>query len=173
MKKILLILSMVIMFCGSSLAQIPISDSTKTYDVVTDDDPFYLFSTPKPCFNPVAYHWAPQTVMVQKYTTSDTVNVYGVAIPLSDLNGHPLRAGTPIEFYALLMRCVGASPAHPYAYSMQLVDSVEIKRAHTRFCWFNYENGNDCDGNKSKTVPCYELYFDTPQQINMMTEDFC
>ena len=168
MKKIAAYLSVIIICCGVS-AQNPIYDSARVYDVVTDADSFYLFSTPKPCFNPCTYEWAPAGRIVQEYVTADTVTVYGVAIPLKNKTSTPIRDN--IDFYrALLMKKLGPHPQNVHGYSFQTVDSVTLNRSHPRFCWFTYED--PCGDYKNYTVPCYEFYFDTPTQINRMTDTF-
>jgi hypothetical protein len=53
---------------------------------------------------------------------------------------------------------------------MELVDSVTLNRSHPRFCWFRYDD--NCDSAKSLVAPCYEFYFDTPEQMNRMMDTF-
>lgn len=170
MKRKIIVFSVCIIACCCSSAQTPIYDSTQTYDTVTDGNTFYLFPTYKPCINPGIYTWPQGYVNVQEYVTSDTVTVYGVAIPLRNYYTNVPICDT-ISFYkALLMTKVGPSPIHNRAYSMNLVDSVTLNRSHPRFCWFRYVD--DCDKTKSLVTSCYEFYFDTPQQINRMVDTF-
>ena len=170
MKKTVFLLVFIALTICNSLAQTPIFDSTKVYDTVTDNDNFYLFSTPKPCFNPGIYHWAPVKVMVQEYVPSDTVTVYGVAIPLSNYYSNNPICDNITGYKALLMNRLGISPLNYRAFSFELVDSVTLNRSQPRFCWFRYED--NCDSAKSLVAPCYEFYFDTPEQMNRMTDTF-
>ena len=163
---------MAIMACCNTFVQAQIHDVTRVYDTVTDADPFYLFSTFKPCFNPGRYDWAPSPVMLQEYIASDTVTIYGVAItvenhfsPTLDAN----NANTNMRYRALLMDYLGRSPIHNHAFSFELIDSVSLRRAQPRFCWFLYEDS--CDNTNSLVAPCYEFYFDS-KQINRMTDTF-
>ena len=159
-------LAMVLMWHGVS-AQKPIYDSSRVYDIVTDTDDFYLFSMPKPCFNPCPYVWNPISRIVQEYVVTDTVTVYGVAIPLKNNTSNPIR--DTISFYqALLMKKLGPFPGNNHGYSFENIDSVTLNRSHPLFCWFEYEDS--CK--HFLTAPCYEFYFDTPQQINRMTDTF-
>ena len=167
MRKVFIALFAVTMVWSSASAQNPIYDSARVYDIVTDTDSFYLFANPKPCFNPCPYSWAPVSRMVQEYVVTDTVTVYGVAIPLRNKTSNPIRDS--ISFYrALLMRKTGYMGTQ--GYSFQYVDSVTLNRSHPRFCWFYYED--PCDKERNLTAPCYEFYFDTPQQINRMMDTF-
>ena len=167
MKKVFITLFTVTMVWNSVSAQNPIYDSARVYDIVTDTDLFYLFANPKPCFNPCPYSWAPVSRMVQEYVVTDTVTVYGVAVPLRNKTSNPIRDS--ISFYrALLMRKTGYMGTQ--GYSFQYVDSVTLNRSHPRFCWFYYED--PCDKERNLTAPCYEFYFDTPQQINRMMDTF-
>ncbi len=159
-------LTMILMWHGMS-AQMPIYDSSRVYDIVTDTDDFYLFSMPKPCFNPCPYVWNPISRIVQEYVVTDTVTVYGVAIPLKNNTSNPIR--DTISFYqALLMKKLGPFPGNNHGYSFENIDSVTLNRSHPRFCWFEYEDS--CK--HFLTAPCYEFYFDTPEQINRMTDTF-
>ena len=170
MKKITFILFLNLIASGL-FAQSPIYDSTKVYDTVTDNDNFYLFSTPKPCFTPGEYTWPEGRVVIQEYVTTNAVTVYGVAIPLKNsCEGYWTLSSTLTNYQAILMTRVGPSPVNNYAYTMNLVDSVTLNRSQPRFCWFRYED--NCDSAKSLLVPCYELYFDTPEQMNLMTGTF-
>ena len=122
---------------------------------------------PKPCFNPCPYVWNPISRIVQEYVVTDTVTVYGVAIPLKNNTSNSIR--DTISFYqALLMKKLGPFPGNNHGYSFENIDSVTLNRSHPRFCWFQYEDS--CK--HFLTAPCYEFYFDTPQQINRMTDTF-
>ena len=157
--------------CCNSFAQTPIYDSTRVYDTVTDVDTFYFFSTPKPCINPVPFSGAMMGVMVQQYVPTDTVTVYGVAIPLRHLLGYPICDN--VSDYQALLTTRGPSSrttTNHIFYSMYVVDSVTLNRSHPRFCWFRYEDS--CDKTKVLTVPCYEFYFDTPGQVSQMVDTF-
>lgn len=170
MKKIILIIITITFYCRP-FAQIPIYDSTRVYDIVTDaDTSFYLFPPDKPCITPGEYGFAPPMVMVQEYVSTDTVTVYGVAIPLRNTcESRWTIADTNSNYRAMLMTRVGPSPFNTSAYSMNLVDTVTLNRSHPRFCWFKYED--TCKHNIFN-APCYEFYFDTPLQINRMVDTF-
>ena len=170
-----------VMVSSSSLVHAQLHEQGRSYDIVTDTDSFYLFPSVKPCFTPGRYDWAPVPVLVQEYVAADTVTVYGVAItvenvwdslPLNDCNETYNKS-----YGALLINNLRQSPTSSYHYLVDLVDSVSFKRAHSRFCWFRYENSCDKQGNLHEkgielTTPCYEFYFDTPQKINRMTDTF-
>ena len=163
---------MTAMICYGSLVHAQIRDTNRVYDVVTDDDSFYLFPSFKPCFTPGVYHWAPVRVMLQEYVATDTVTVYGVAVTVENRYG-TLDANNPnynTEYRALLMNRVGPSPTNNQAFSMEQIDTVSLFRSHPRFCWFRYED--DCDKEKYLVAPCYEFYFDTPEQINRIVDTF-
>lgn len=170
-KKYFVSLVWAIFVCFSLCAQTPLYDSTRVYDTVTDADPWYFFSSPKPCIEPTTYEFAPGHILVQEYVTSNILTVYGVALTLKDqLNREIYQSDTIIQ--AILL-----TPAGPTAnttlgglYTMNLVDSVTLNRAHPRFCWFLYEN--DCIGKETEVRPCYELYFDTPMQIDWALDTF-
>ena len=170
MKK-LLFFFMSFLVCCNSFAQTPIYDFDREYDIVTDADTFYFFSTPKPCINPVPFTGALLGTMLQQYVPTDTMTVYGVAIPLSNLRGYPIYDN--VSDYQALLTTRGPSSrttAFTTFYSMYVVDSVTLNRSHPRFCWFRYEDS--CDKTKVLTVPCYEFYFDTPGQVNQMVDTF-
>ena len=163
---------MVVMLFGNLFAQNPIYNPTRVYDTVTDADEFYFFSMPKPCIDPNISLHAPLAgigqVLLQEYVSTDTLTVYGVAVTFANgINMDYIYDDAPIR--ALLMTPLGPSPV-PYYYSMQPVDSVSLSRAQTRYCWFLYED--DCNEKLSRAVPCYEFYFDTPKQINSVTDTF-
>ena len=157
---------------GGSFVQAQLHEQGRVYDIVTDADTFYLFPSFKPCFTPQKYVWAPLTVMMQEYVSTDTVTVYGVAITvenhwspsLDDQNENYNK-----KYRALLMRRLGPSPISNHV-SMEFIDSVSFKRAHSRYCRFMYED--ECDEKKTLVTSCYEFYFDTPEQINRMTDTF-
>jgi len=149
-----------------------IYDSTLVYDTVTDADDFYLFSAPKPCFDPQGGNLTvPGTVLLQEYVPSDTVPVYGVAITFENHSSFPPFSENNTSVQACLMSSLGHSaPPYDYYYSMQTVDTVTLNRAHPRFCWFLYEDA--CNTKQPVARPCYEFYFDTPGQFNQMTDTF-
>lgn len=172
MKKTILILIAIVLACGTSFAQTPIYDSTQVYDTVTDADNFYYYSMPKPCINPNLSLEAPLSgigqILLQEYVPTDTMTIYGVAVTLTTGYGcGPINDTMPIR--ALIMSPLGPSP-YSYYYSMQPVDTVSLSRSHPRFCWFLYED--DCNGKDSLVAPCYEFYFDTPSQMNSVTDTF-
>ena len=171
MKRFVVIMVMLMMSCygaWAQWAQNPIHDTNRVYDVVSESDTFYLFTLPKPCIFPHVYDWNPGDMLVQKYVITDTVTVYGVAIPLrNDFSQYPICDN--IAYYkALLLN--NLQPSGTYSYSMNLVDSVTLNRSHPRFCWFYYHD--PCKEKPDLTAPCYEFYFDTPQQVNRMTGTF-
>ncbi len=169
MKKISLALFLSLM-AEWAYAQTPIFDSTRVYDTVTDADTFYLFPSFKPCMEPCAWTEAPTPTAVQEYVTSDTVTVYGVAIPLRNAYGTPIN-DTLSLYQALLMTGEPSPIVSSYVTfrTMTVVDSVSFNRSHPRFCWFLYKD--DCKTD-SLVAPCYELYFDTPAKINRMVDTF-
>lgn len=171
MKRIVILAAVVLMAAGSKLlAQTPIYDTGRVYDIVTMYDAFYLRPPFTPCFTPGRYNWAPALTMLQEYVTSDSVTVYGVALTMKNgLDEYPI-CDTLDDITALLMKSLGDSPINCYAKSMQIIDTVKLNRAHPRFCWYLYED--PCDGNKSLQSPCYELYFDTPKRFNTVTDTF-
>ena len=172
MKRLFSVFFVLAMTLHNVPAQNPVYDSSRVYDIVTDTDTFYLFSTPKPCFIEDSYTWtwAPYPVLLQTYYTSDTVTVYGVAITFENNNStNHIVYDTISNYQALLMKPLGPSFSHFYGFSP--VDSVTLNRSHPRFCWFLYED--DCDDKNDFLAQCYEFYFDTPEQINRMTDSFC
>ena len=127
-KKYFVSLVWAIFVCFSLCAQTPLYDSTRVYDTVTDADPWYFFSSPKPCIEPTTYEFAPGHILVQEYVTSNILTVYGVALTLKDqLNREIYQSDTIIQ--AILL-----TPAGPTAnttlgglYTMNLVDSVTMQ----------------------------------------------
>ena len=109
--------------------------------------------------------------MLEEYIIPDTVTVYGVALTMRNaISQFEINYNTtPIQ--ALLM-VQGGLPYDDHHYSMQIVDTVSLIRSHPRFCWFQYKNNNSCTNRDTLNAPCYELYFDTPFQINRMTDTF-
>ena len=170
MKRIVLIFA-VLLLCGSASIQAQIDNPSRVYDIVTDTDTFYLFSRPKPCFDG-AFNWGttPINKRVQEYVASDTVTVYGVAITFEDYYG--LLPVGATNFHALLFKKIGISYSSGSSqfYEFLPVDTVTLNRAHPRFCWFHYEDS--CNKENEYTAPCYEFYFDTPQQINQINDTF-
>lgn len=168
-KKCFVIVATMMIVWGNLFAQTPIFDSTKVYDTVTEADDFYLYYAPKPCIepylDPVGF---PGSVLIQEYVVPDTVTVYGVAVTFKNVfDDDPICAN--FHIHGVLMTPLGPSQ-YAYYYAMQPVDTVTLNRAQPRYSWFLYED--DCTGNKSMVAPCYELYFDTPGQINRMTDTF-
>ena len=170
MKRVVLIF-VVLLLCGSASVQAQIDDSSRVYDIVTDTNTFYLFSKPEPCFDG-AFSWGttPINKRLQEYVASDTVTVYGVAITFEDYYG--LLPVNATNFHALLFKKIGISysSGSTQFYEFLPVDTVTINRAHPRFCWFHYEDS--CNKENEYTAPCYEFYFDTPQQINRIIDTF-
>ena len=171
MKKHLIFIRMVLMICCGTSMQAQIDNPSRVYDIVTDTDTFYLFPKPKPCFDGVFY-WAftPVNRMLQEYVVHDMVTVYGVAITFENELG-PLPVDDS-SFQACLYECIGHSFAdrNTQFYEFQPVDTVTLNRSHPRFCFFLYEDS--CDKANTFLSPCYEFYFDTPEQINCMTGTF-
>ena len=171
MKRIVLIFA-VLLLCGSASLQAQIDDRSRAYDIVTDTDTFYLFSKPKPCFEEGEYDWtwAQSGMLLQEYVALDTVTVYGVAVTFENYTG--LMPATDNTFQAWLFKCDGLSysTVSTQYYEFHPVDSVTLNRSHPRFCWFYYED--TCNKENCFTAPCYEFYFDTPQQINRMMDTF-
>ncbi|MBR6440799.1 MAG: hypothetical protein IKS44_01970, partial [Bacteroidales bacterium] len=171
MKRIVLIF-VVLLLCGSASVQAQIDNPSRVYDIVTDSDTFYLFSTPKPCFDEGVFYYAfaPTNRLLQEYITPDTVTVYGVAITFENYYG-----SLPINDTSLHI-CLYKSNGPSFAtsttqyYEFTLIDTVTLNRSHPRFCQFLYEDR--CDKTNAFLSPCYEFYFDTPQQINRMTDTF-
>ena len=157
--------------CCTLYAQSIFYDPSRVYDTVTDADSFYLFFTPKPCIEPELQGGLPGNVMLEEYIISDTVTVYGVALTMRNaFSQFEINYNTtPIQ--AMLM-VQGGLPYDNRHYSMQIVDTVSLIRSHPRFCWFQYKNNNSCSNKDTLNAPCYELYFDTPFQINRMTDTF-
>lgn len=180
MKRFCLILiAFVAYFNASAQVNVPdasgVYESTRVYDVVTDTDSCYYFTTPKPCIKPVQQGWlAGYSRLVQQYVTNDTLTIYGVAFTVyNDNQGHNPYHANQTHFRAIVnsLREHTSNPAYYlYDYIMDTEDTVTMNRAHPRFCWFQYKDG--CNVEKSMTVPCYELYFDTPDHINLMTDTF-
>jgi hypothetical protein len=167
MKRFVLLILMICAF-ASVRAQTKVNDSTRVYDTVTDADTFYLFQTPKPSINPGRSATSNiGRVLLQEYVATERVTVYGVAITFTNQFGPVYDT---VSVYRALLMNGRVHNVGPY-YSMQLVDSVSLNRSHPRFCWFKYtyeENGKE----EYLVTPCYELYFDTPQQINQMSDTF-
>ena len=170
MKRIVLIF-VVLLLCGSASMQAQIDDPSRVYDVVTDTASYYLFSKPKPCFDGV-YYWAftPTNRMVQEYVVHDTVTVYGVAITFENNLGPMPEEDT--SFHVWLFKYKGPSFATSTTqyYEFLPIDSVRLNRSNPRFCWFLYED--TCEKENTYQTPCYEFYFDTPEQINRVTDTF-
>ncbi len=151
-------------------------DSTRVYDVVTDTNSCYYFATPKPCIKPVQYGWLTTKELVQQYVTNDTLTIYGVAFTV--YNYWQAQVYNPYHrnqthFSAIvntLKQYMPNPPTRGYEYIMQTEDTVTMNRSHPRFCWFLYKD--DCNMEKSVLRPCYELYFDTPDHINILTDTF-
>ena len=170
-KKIIILWSTFVVCCCVSV-QAQIDDPSRVYDIVTDSDTFYLFSTPKPCFDKGVFYYAfaPTNRLLQEYITPDTVTVYGVAITFKNYYG-----SLPINDTSLHI-CLYKSNGPSFAtsttqyYEFTLIDTVTLNRSHPRFCQFLYEDR--CDKTNAFLSPCYEFYFDTPQQINRMTDTF-
>ena len=166
------IVTFVIALLTCTVLQAQLCDTNRVYDTITDADTFYLFPPFKPCFMPWRYDWAPACVMVQEYVATDTVTVYGVALTCENILGPRLDVNNSSYntlYGALLMNRIGISPTNNYVYSFGLIDSVAFLRSHPRFCWFRYED--DCD-KQELTTSCYEFYFDTPMQINRVSDTF-
>ena len=167
--------------CFNAAAQVNVPDadgvyeSARVYDVVTDTDSCYYFTAPKPCVKPVQQGWlAGYRRLVQQYVTNDTLTVYGVAFTVyNDVQRYNPYHANQTHFRAIIntLREHTDEPVYAtYEYIMDLEDTVTMNRAHPRFCWFLYKD--DCNVAKSMTVPCYELYFDTPDHINVMNDTF-
>ena len=172
MKKIHDTVLIFLMLCCCTPAQAQFDNRSRMYDIVTDIDTFYLFSNPKPCFEEGDYDWigAHSGMLLQEYVALDTVTVYGVAVTFDNYTG--LMPATDNTFQAWLFKCDGLSysTVSTQYYEFRPVDSVTLNRSHPRFCWFYYED--TCNKENCFTAPCYEFYFDTPQQINRMKDTF-
>lgn len=171
-KRTIIFWALIIAVCGCSMAQTqtPVYNPLKVYDTVTEADSCYLFFTPKPCIDrEPGYEFMPAFVFVQEYMTSDTVTVYGVAVTVKNQRTQVPIYNNCSTIRALMTIKLGINPNNSNYYRMQQVDTVTLFRSHPRFCWFKYED--DCK-QQSWTEPCYELYFDTPAQINTMTDTF-
>ena len=159
------------MVCCCTSMQAQIDDPSRVYDIVTDTNTFYLFSKPKPCFDGV-YYWAftPINRMVQEYVAHDTVTVYGVAITFENNLG-PMPVNDT-SFHVWLFKSNGPSYATSTTqyYEFRPIDTVTLNRSNPRFCWFLYED--TCEKENTYQAPCYEFYFDTPEQINRVTDTF-
>ena len=169
--KNLLFLWVVLMVCFCTSVQAQIDNPSRVYDTVTDTDTFYLFSKPKPCFDGV-YYWGFSSLnrMLQEYVAPDTVTVYGVAITFENqIDTMPINDKS---FHVWLFKHNGLShtTGSTQYYEFLPIDSVTIYRSHPRFCWFLYEDS--CNMANTYQAPCYEFYFDTPQQINRVTDTF-
>lgn len=164
---------MAVMAGGTLRAQSPIYNAARVYDTVSDADTFYYFTMPmpKPCIEQKQYRTFWGTWLLQEYVASDTLTVYGVAVTFRD-RFNDVVYDNNVNYQAVLMTCLGPSVGITLsnAYTMQLIDSVTINHSHPRFSWFLYEN--DCSDKQAWTEPCYEFYFDTPQQINRITDTF-
>jgi len=172
MKKILILFwGLTLAHCLAS-AQSLVHDPARLYDTLTDNDHYYLFSLPKPCIQPVYYIWAPGHILVQEYTIPDTLTVYGVALTFVNQNPNTVIYDNFTNIKGLLLNRLRPSPITYLGdrYAMDIVDTVTFNLSHPHFCWFKYEN--DCVGKESLTVPCYELYFDTPGRTNLMSDTF-
>ena len=171
MKKYLISFWTVLMVCCCTSLQAQIDDPSRVYDVVTDTASYYLFSKPKPCFDGV-YYWAftPTNRMVQEYVVHDTVTVYGVAITFENHVGPMPVKDT--SFHVWLFKHNGPSytTSSTQYYEFLPIDTVTLNRSNPRFCWFLYED--TCDKANTYQAPCYEFYFDTPEQINRITDTF-
>ena len=169
-NKLLFTFLFVLSVCCHPWAQTVIEDTTRVYDIVEYGDPFYLFFEPKPCTEPEEKPDMPNSVFLQEYVAPGTVTVYGVAVTLrNQISLFPLHTGLSC-IHGLIMTKLGPSPIGGSFISMQTVDSVSLNHSHPRFCRFLYES--DCDDKPPLIAPCYELYFDTPAQINLMTDTF-
>ena len=176
MKNIgFIVLFFLMITCVYSSLQAQIRDTTRVYDTVSASDTFYLFPATRPCINPnISESSFFVTSNATVYVATDTVTVYGVALTIEENNGY-LYADHPVygrHYRALLLNRIGISQLNNRAYSFEIVDSVTLYRSHPRFCWFQYENEDTCGDKRPFTAPCYELYFDTPAQINRMTDTF-
>ena len=168
-KRCFIVLVLVLMACGGLSAQTPLG-YFHTFDTVTDADSCYLFYLPKPCFFPNTYQTAPGRVLLQEYVVTDTVTVYGVALTFWNKLNNPIYNNSTF-IQARLMTMLGPS-TYPNHYTMQPIDTVTLNRSHPRFCWFMYKSDSECPVKDTMIASCYELYFDTPAQINRMTDTF-
>lgn len=173
MKKIVVLLAVVFCTCGNCTLQAQLHNPAHMYDTVTDADTFYYFSLPKPCITPMDYWGSPIPALAQEYVTNDTLTVYGVAITCDNWSYYtPLdvnNANINRRFIGLLLKRIGISPINIHVFSFSLLDSVSFYRSRPHFCWFRYED--DCN-KTTLTTPCYEFYFDSPAQINRVTDTF-
>ena len=169
-KSFSVIIFLMMSFCA--MAQNPIYDASRQYDIVTDADTFYSFSTPKPCIHPERYVFSPGTVLMQEYISSDTVIVYAVAITFENEYSSSQFYDTCTGIKAMLNIPQGRIGGNNLGYDhrMNIIDSVTLYRVHPHFCWFRY--ADPCGDNKVLLTPCYEFYFDTPDQIDRMSDTF-
>lgn len=171
MKKSFIIWVACVAGCVAAV-QAQIDSPSRVYDVVTDNDSCYFFSDPKPCFDEGVFHWAwaPTNMLLQEYVAPGPMTVYGVAITFENLMGSLPLNDTSLK--VCLYKRVGPGVSSPNTdyYEFTPVDMVTIDCAHPRFCWFLYEDA--CNEKNHFQAPCYEFYFDTPKQINLVTDTF-
>lgn len=188
MKKIYVLFLITIMATSNNAWAQEISvlgDPTRVYDTISDFDSCYFYSHPKPCIVPSKNPDFPSFMLMQEYVATTNITVYGVAITFAkDRYSNPIFDNN-IDYQAVLTTYLGPSPYSGHI-SMQPVDTVTLNRSHPRFCWFAYKNYDTICKESSVTptfpcndttycngiVPCYELYFDTPAQINTVTNTF-
>ena len=176
MKRYCFSVFAVLAMAFGTAAQNPIHEEGRVYDVVTDTNSWYLFSMPKPCTEPMEQGGlGSHSILLQQYVTSDTVTVYGVAVTVHNGNGFATQdyfTDDFADFQAVISTPHGCFPYNNYGYNhiMRAEDTVVFNLAHPRFCWFLYRDS--CDKEVTLQAPCYEMYFDTPDKINIMTDTF-
>ena len=167
-RRILTATILALACCYSAMAQSLLNNPARVYDTVTDADSCYLYFAPKPCIEPLVRTGVPNKIMLMEYIIPDTVTVYGVAITMRNKLSNQLY-DNDINLQAKLMT-PGGPGVDSFHVSMNPVDTVTLYRSHPRFCYFLYED--DCNTKSPLPAPCYEFYFDTPAQINRMTDTF-
>ena len=150
MKNYISILLLLISSLCSLWGQNVLCDSLRVYDTVTDYDSCYLFAEPKPCITPVMQSFIPGNVMVQKYVSSGSITVYGVAITFNSRYNTPVLDNCPY-LHARLMTNQGQSTINSHYTVMQDVDTVTLNHSHPRFCWFEYNNNKSGCENDSNS----------------------
>lgn len=128
--------------------------------------------------------WDFNGILVQQYIPHDTVTVYGVAMTF---NNYYHQDGENFFQYAqdmiynavLMERTPGREDSIYYPGSnppviyrpLHYVDSLQVRDStHIKYCHFQYEI--DKPSPTLWEVPCYEFYFNTPEQIFTTADTF-
>ena len=114
----------------------------------------------------------PGGLLVQQYVPQDTVTVYGVALTMrNNCRNGSFDSIIPVYRAVLMQRAAGTVDLpFPPRRTLSYVDSITLAPDNIKQCLFRYQFQSPSP--YTSDMPCVEFYFNTPMQINRMSDTF-